>query len=335
MKKIIVIALITLSCVTLFAQNRVTGKVTTSEDGSPVPFASIAVKGTMTGTSSDADGNYVLQGVPAGATLVFSSIGYKDLEVLVSGRSVIDAVLAPDVDLLEETVVVAYGSAKKISSVVGASTLVKSDAFTTIPAASAGDALQGKVAGLQVYTSSGEPSASVSMRLRGVNSINASNTPLFILDGSPVDVSIFTALNPNDIENVTVMKDASSTAIYGSRAANGVVYITTKKGTGEKPTVTVSGSYGISNLAQFPMELMNAEEWFAFRELADPSLKQNAQFQELKDFRLKNKIETDWRKWILNENAPTWKADLSVSGRSQRSDYYISLGAFNRQGIEP
>ena len=150
-----------------------------------------------------------------------------------------------------------------------------------------------------------------------------------------MDVAIFTSLNPNDIENVTVMKDASSTAIYGSRAANGVIYITTKKGAGEKPTVTVSGSYGISNMAQFPMELMNAQEWFEFRELADPSLKQNAQFQELKDFRLKNHIETDWRKWILNENAPTWKADLSVSGRSERSDYYISLGAFDRTGIEP
>ena len=324
-----------LTCSTLLAQNRVTGKVVSSEDGEPVPFASIVVKGTMKGIASDADGNYVLDGVPKDAVLVFSSVGFKDLEIPVGGKNVINATLQPDANMLEETVVVAYGSAKKISSVVGAATLVKSDAFTKIPAASAGDALQGKVAGLQVYTSSGEPSAEVSMRLRGVNSINASNTPLFILDGTPVDVAIFTALNPNDIENVTVMKDASSTAIYGSRAANGVVYITTKKGAGEKPTVTVSGSYGISNLAQFPMELMNAREWFDFRELADPSLKENAQFQALKKFRLDNNIGTDWRKWILNENAPTWKADMSVSGRSQRSDYYISLGAFSREGIEP
>ncbi|MBR5101272.1 MAG: TonB-dependent receptor plug domain-containing protein, partial [Bacteroidales bacterium] len=230
MKKLFLIALMALSCCTLLAQNRVTGKVTSSGDGEPIPFASIAVKGTMLGTSSDADGNYVLTGIPAGATLVYSSIGFKDQEVAVDGRSVINVMLDVDVDVLEETIVVGYGTAKKISSVVGASTLVKSDAFTKIPAASAGDALQGKVAGLQVYTSSGEPSAAVSMRLRGVNSINASNTPLFILDGTPVDVAIFTALNPNDIENVTVMKDASSTAIYGSRAANGVVYITTKKG---------------------------------------------------------------------------------------------------------
>ncbi len=335
MKKVLIFAMMLLSCGALLAQNRVTGKVVSSEDGEPIPFASVVVKGTMKGIASNADGNYVLDGVPKDAILVFSSVGFKDYEVAVGGQSVINAALQPDANMLEETVVVAYGSAKKISSVVGAATLVKSDAFTKIPAASAGDALQGKVAGLQVYTSSGEPSATVSMRLRGVNSINASNTPLFILDGTPVDVAIFTALNPNDIENVTVMKDASSTAIYGSRAANGVVYITTKKGTGEKPTVTVSGSYGISNLAQFPMELMTAAEWFEFRELADPSLKTNTQFQDLKKFRLDNNISTDWRKWILNENAPTWKADLSVSGRSQMSDYYISLGAFSREGIEP
>jgi len=329
------IVLAVLLCGALFAQNRVSGRVTSSEDGSPIPFASVVIKGTMTGVASNENGSYVLDRVPAGAVLVFSSIGFVDLEVTVNGRSVVDAILKPDAEALEETVVVAYGSAKKISSVVGASTLVKSDVFTKIPAASAGDALQGKVAGLQVYTSSGEPSAAVSMRLRGVNSINASNTPLFILDGTPVDVAIFTALNPNDIENVTVMKDASSTAIYGSRAANGVIYITTKKGSGEKPTVTVSGSYGISNMAQFPMELMSAEEWFEFRELADPGLKNNAQFQELKNFRLANHIGTDWSKWILNENAPTWKADVSVSGRSERSDYYVSLGAFSREGIEP
>ena len=335
MKKVLIFAMMLLSCGALLAQNRVTGKIVSSEDGEPIPFASVVVKGTMKGIAANADGNYVLDGVPKDAILVFSSVGFKDYEVAVGGQSIVNAALQPDTNMLEETVVVAYGSAKKISSVVGAATLVKSDAFTKIPAASAGDALQGKVAGLQVYTSSGEPSATVSMRLRGVNSINASNTPLFILDGTPVDVAIFTALNPNDIENVTVMKDASSTAIYGSRAANGVVYITTKKGSGEKPTVTVSGSYGISNLAQFPMELMTAAEWFEFRELADPSLKENTQFQDLKKFRLDNNISTDWRKWILNENAPTWKADLSVSGRSQRSDYYISLGAFSREGIEP
>lgn len=285
-------------------------------------------------TVTDADGNYSIK-ASKGDVLEFSCIGLESQRATVDERRVIDIIMATDTEMLEETVVVGYGTAKKISSVVGASTLVKKEAFTNIPAASAGDALQGKVAGLQIFTSSGEPSADVSMRLRGVNSINASNTPLFILDGSPVNVSIFTALNPNDIESVNVMKDASSTAIYGSRAANGVVYITTRKGTGEKPVVTVSGSYGISNLAQFPVQLMNSEQWFTFREMVDPSLKENSQFQELKKFRLDNNISTDWMEWIINQNAPTWKADASISGRSERSDYFISIGAFDREGIEP
>ncbi|HPH53074.1 MAG: TonB-dependent receptor [Bacteroidales bacterium] len=311
----------------------VTGTVV-DDKGEPLVGVSIQNVTTKEFTITDFEGNYSIK-ANQGNVLNFTYIGMESQSLTVGTSGVMNVTMQSDVQTIEELVVVGYGSAKKISSVVGASTLVKSDAFTSIPAASSGDALQGKVAGLQVFTSSGEPSATVSMRLRGVNSINASNTPLFILDGSPVDVAIFTALNPNDIENVMVMKDASSTAIYGSRAANGVIYITTKKGSGEKPTITASTSYGISSLAQFPMDLMSSEEWFQFREIADPSLLENEQFQELKNFRLKNNIGTDWRKWILNEKAPTWKADISASGRSERTDFYISLGAFAREGVEP
>ncbi len=202
-------------------RNRVSGTVVDTQNE---PLIGVTVHNEVSGqyTTTDVGGNYEIA-AKAGDRLTFTCIGMVTQTVDVAGRSLINIIMANDAEFLEETIVVGYGTAKKISSVVGASTLVKSDAFTKIPAASAGDALQGKVAGLQVYTSSGEPSATVSMRLRGVNSINASNTPLFILDGTPVDVAIFTALNPNDIENVTVMKDASSTAIYGSRAANGVV----------------------------------------------------------------------------------------------------------------
>lgn len=325
---------ILLSGAPLFAQTMTVKGTVTDTQNEPQIGVTVHNETSNAYTVTDFDGKYSIQAAK-GDVLAFSSIGFVTQKKTVDVSNLIDIILATDTEMLEETIVVGYGTAKKISSVVGASTVVKSDAFTNIPSASAGDALQGKVAGLQIYTSSGEPSASVSMRLRGVNSINASNTPLFILDGSPVDVAIFTALNPNDIESVTVMKDASSTAIYGSRAANGVVYITTKKGTSEKPIVTISANYGISQLAQFPIELMSAEEWFRFRELADPGLLNNAQFQELKDFRLKNNIHTDWRKWILNENAPTKQADMSISGRSQRSDYYISLEAFFRDGIMP
>ena len=283
--------------------------------------------------ATDLDGKYSIKIAP-GDDIQYSYIGMQSKEVKAVPGMNGNVKLESDATLLEDAVVIGYGTAKKISSIVGAATTVKSDVFNKVPAASSGDALQGQVAGLQVYSSTGEPGSDVSMRLRGVNSINASNTPLFILDGSPVDAAIFTSMNPNDIETMTVLKDASSAAIYGSRAANGVVYITTKKGKEETPVVQLSASYGVSNIADYPVELMNSEEWFKFREITEPALKENAQFQALKEFRLKNNINFDWKDWILRQNAPTWKADLSISGRSQRTDYYVSLGAFDQQGIE-
>ena len=138
--------------------------------------------------------------------------------------------LKPNSELLDEVVITGYGSGKKLGSVVGSVTAVSNEKLENNTVANVGDALQGQVAGLQVFTSSGEPSEGVSMRLRGIGSINSSSEPLFILDGSPISSGAFTALNPNDIESMTVLKDASSTAIYGSRAANGVVILTSKKG---------------------------------------------------------------------------------------------------------
>ena len=189
---------------------------------------------------------------------------------------------------------------------VGSASTVKKEVLQNRPVASVGDVLQGQVAGLQVFTSSGEPSATVSMRLRGVNSINASNTPLYVLDGSPVSSSIFTSLNPNDIENITVLKDASSTAIYGSRAANGVVFITTRKGSQEKATVRVNANYGVSNIANYRVDMCDTQEYFELRELIDPSLENNAQFQALKQERLSRPdlFNFNWKDWILNELIP-------------------------------
>lgn len=147
----------------------------------------------------------------------------------VQAQPLVNAILKPDSQMMEEIVIVGYGSGKKISSIVGSVSTVGGEKFEKRPVANIGDALQGQVAGLQVFTPSGEPSESVKMRLRGVSSINASTDPLFILDGSPISIGAFTALNPNDIESMTILKDASATAIYGSRAANGVVILTSKK----------------------------------------------------------------------------------------------------------
>lgn len=321
----------------LQAQNiTVTGIVSDATTGEPIPFAALQVKGTKTGTSTNANGEYSISASSRG-TIVFSSVGYEDSEVAVNGNSVINVALNPDVEALEGTVVVGYGTAKSISSVVGSASTVKKEVLQNRPVASVGDVLQGQVAGLQVFTSSGEPSATVSMRLRGVNSINASNTPLYVLDGSPVSASIFTSLNPNDIENITVLKDASSTAIYGSRAANGVVFITTRKGSQERATVRVNANYGVSNIANYRVDMCNTEEYFELRELINPSLKDNSQFQALKQQRVSRPdlFNFSWKDWILNENAPTKNIDLSISGRSQASDYYVSANAFTQEGIEP
>ena len=318
-----------------YAQNiTVKGTVTDAADNSPLIGAGVQVKGSTQGTTTDVDGNFEIN-CSQNATLVVSYVGYETLEIAVNGKAVVNVKLKADSEMLEDVIVLGYGSAKKLSSVVGAATTVKKQVFQNRPVASAGDALQGQVAGLQVFTSSGEPTAAVSMRLRGVNSINASNTPLFVLDGSPVSSSIFTTLNSNDIENITVLKDASATAIYGSRAANGVVYITTKKGTSERPVIKLSAQYGISEVAGNPVEMCNSEQYFQLREMIDPALKNNADFQALKKFRLENNIGIDWRNWILNETAPTVSADLSVSGRTNKTDYYISLGFFDQTGIEP
>ena len=335
-KLFLVVLAIALGSLSVFAQNiTVRGTVTDASTGEPIPGAAVLVKGTNSGVSTDTDGRYSIT-VSSKAVLEFTSIGFIATSRDVAGQGTINVALRPDTEALESSVVVGYGSAKKLSTVVGSAATVKKTVLENRPVASVGDALQGQVAGLQVFTSSGEPSASVSMRLRGVNSINASNTPLFILDGSPVSASIFYSINPNDIENIVVLKDASSTSIYGSRAANGVVYITTKRGGGEKATVRINANYGISSLASYPVKMANTEEYFQLREIIDPSLKDNADFQELKNFRLSRPdlFNFDWRKWIINENAPTKNVDLSISGRTKSTDYYISANAFDQQGIE-
>ena len=239
-----------------------------------------------------------------------------------------------DAEVLEDVVITGYGSAKKLGSVVGSAVAVSSEKLEKRPIANIGDALQGQVAGLQVFTPSGEPSASVSMRLRGVSSINSSSEPLFILDGSPISSGAFTALNPNDIESMTVLKDASSTAIYGSRAANGVVILTSKKGKkGQKAKINVSAQYGVSQMTGDKVEMMNAEQWLGFQEMLDPSMKNNASFQEWKNFCIDNGISTDWADVFFGGTAPTKQLDVNVTGGNDILNYYLSMGHYDAEGI--
>ena len=176
-------------------------------------------------------------------------------------KQTMNVILKPDTETLEEVVVLGYGSGKKIGSIVGSVAKVNSEKLSAKPVANAMDALQGQVSGLQVYTSSGEPGSSSSSYIRGVGSLTADNEPLYVLDGTPVSSSVMVMMNPNDFESVTVLKDASATSIYGSRAANGVIYITTKRGKiGEKAVITASGNYGTARLARRVSNPMNSTE---------------------------------------------------------------------------
>ncbi len=314
--------------------SKVSGVVIGAEDGEPVIGATVTVKGIPTvGTITDLDGKFVLENLPGNAkTLVFSYVGMATKEVPV--RSYVKVELQPDAEMLEDVIITGYGSAKKLGSVVGSAIAVSGEKLEKLPVANIGDALQGQVSGLQVYTSSGEPSAGVSIRLRGVSSISSSSEPLFILDGSPISSGAFTALNPNDIESMTVLKDASSTAIYGSRAANGVVILTSKKGKkGQKAKINVSAQYGISQMTGDNAQMMNAEQWLNFQEVLDPNLKYDADFQKSKKFTIDNGISTDWAKVFFGGTAPTKQLDVNVTGGNDVLNYYLSMGHYDAEGI--
>ena len=211
-------------CMLSFAQNKQVSGTVVDTDGLPVIGATIMVDGTTTGTSSGVDGSFTLP-APANGTLVVSYIGYQTQTIPVANRTHIDVRLEGDATSIDNVVVVGYGSGSKVGTAIGSSVKVKGEALENKPTANVADALQGKVAGLQVYTSSGEPTATSSMRLHGVGSLTAGSSPLVVLDGVPISMEAMLSLNSNDIESMTMLKDASATSIYGSRAANGVLYI--------------------------------------------------------------------------------------------------------------
>ncbi|MEY8474876.1 SusC/RagA family TonB-linked outer membrane protein [Parabacteroides johnsonii] len=310
--------------------SKVTGKVLSEEDGEAVIGATVMVKGTSIGVVTDADGVFSLNNVPASAKeLEISFVGMETQVVKIKPNLTIH--MSVSSEMLDEVLITGtYGSAKKLGSMVGSVAAVRSEKISNRPSANFADALQGQVAGLQVFTSSGEPSENVSMRLRGVGSINSSTEPLFVLDGSPISSGVFTALNPSDIENVTILKDASSTAIYGSRAANGVVVITSKRGRGAKPTVTVKGQYGFSQPALPTSEMMNTTQYYNLWKTVNP----NADFSQIENA-MRLGITTDWQDYFLKDNAPTWQLDASISGIANKTNYFISASHYDADGVEP
>ena len=213
---------------TVYGQDiTVTGKVSDAGSGEPVPFASVHLEGTMTGVSTDEYGVYSIR-VPSDGVLVFSSIGYVSLQLAIDGRTQLDVALDPDAEFIDETIVVAYGTATK-SSFTGSASVVNAETIESRVTTDVTSALAGTTPGVQVISSSGDPAAgSPTIRIRGIGSMSASNSPLYVVDGMPYDGSI-ADINPNDVESMSVLKDAAASAIYGARGANGVVLITTKR----------------------------------------------------------------------------------------------------------
>jgi len=262
MKKIIL--LMTLLLITgsvIIAQTRqITGTVKAREDGSPIPGANVTVKGTTIGAITGTDGRYMIN-VPQNATiLVFSFIGMVNQEVLIEGRTTIDVVLETSMVSVDEVVVIAYGTATK-TAYTGSAEVVKSDQIVKIQTASAAKALEGVAAGVQVTGGIGQPGSSANIRIRGIGSVNASSSPLYVVDGAPYDGAL-NSINTNDIESISVLKDATSAALYGARGANGVIIITTKKGSAGQSTINFRATVGTVNRAVPEYDRVDVKDYY-------------------------------------------------------------------------
>ncbi|MEG1905406.1 MAG: TonB-dependent receptor [Bacteroidales bacterium] len=314
----------------VFGQESVTvsGVVTSADDGLPLIGATVLVKGTSSGTTTGLDGEYSIQ-TSVGSTLLFSYVGTETARYVVpaGGNKHYKVVLASDSKQLEDVVVVAYGTKKK-GTIAGSVSVVKADKMENTPAATFEQALQGQSPGLTVLANSGEPSAPATFQIRGINSINAGTTPLFILDGVAISSSDFSSINPNDIESVSVLKDASSTSIYGARAANGVVVITTRRGKmNEKGQVRVRAQYGVSRLAYGKWNQMNTTERLNYEEEVGIRIPGDYDRSALE------RINVDWRKEVYNNSAPFANAEASFNGGTSVMNYFISGGYYKQEGV--
>lgn len=305
-----------------FGQNVPVSGTVLDDMGQPLPGVNVVIKGTTNGTVTDLDGKYSLE-VPEDAVLVFTFVGFTTQEVPLNGRSTIDISLAEDLGDLDEFVVVGYGIQRK-SDLTGAISSVKSEDISRLPVSDVTQSLQGRVSGVQITQNSGAPGAGSTVRIRGVGTLNNSS-PLYVVDGMLLDDINF--LNPNDVESMEVLKDASATAIYGSRGANGVIIVTTKQGSFDTDTqITLDAYTGVQQVAS-KIDLVNARE---FAQLAN-ELEQNVGNEPV--YNVNDYGEgTDWQDYIFR-NAPINNITLGASGGSEKTNFNLSANYFNQQGI--
>ena len=324
MQKISLILFFLFCSYAIYAQKEVTGTVSSADNSETIPGVSVQIKGTSTGTITDINGTYNIS-VADDAVLIFSYVGYKKQEITVGSQTQINVSLEVSDTDLDEIVIVGYGTQKK-SDLTGAISTVNMDDLDKRQVSTIDQALQGQVAGVDVTVNSGTPGGGIMVRVRGIGTLNDAS-PLFVVDGMMVDDIDY--LNTNDIESLQVLKDASATAIYGSRGSNGVVIISTKKGSEKGAQISFNSYYGVqnfwrvtptSNSQQWAMlnnEALNAAGIEPHPSLADPS----------------SLPTTDWFKEISNENAAIQSYDLSVAGGKEKSNYFVSASYLKQEGI--
>lgn len=367
MKKLMfTIALLLVTIGTVLAQSgQVSGLVTDANDGSPLPGVSVSVKGTTTGTITDAEGRYSVR-VSGGQTLVFSFVGCKTQEFRINNQAVIDAVMEPDVVSMDEVLVVAYGTTRR-SSYTGSAQKVAADQLSASRGESLEKTLSGKATGVRVTSATGDPGSSGDIQIRGIGSITGTTTPLYIVDGVPIvtgkfgnsgiSSNVLSSISPQDIESLTVLKDAAAASLYGSRAANGVVIITTKKGREGTTKLNFSASYGISEIATDSYKQMSGPEYIEYERAAilgyrlraldalvpgganygNPEVLAQAETwvtENLSDWSLVDdpEVDTDWWSAIYGKGYDR-EYQLSASGGNEKASFYTGLGYKDVDGI--
>jgi TonB-linked SusC/RagA family outer membrane protein len=324
---ILLMGLILFSSLTSNAQT-FTGVVKDADSNDPIPGVSVTVKGSSKGVLTNASGEFTLNGLDEKSSLVFSFVGFLTQEIQTGNKSQILVLLKQDSKSLDEVVVVGYGTVKK-SDLTGSLTSVKAKEINAFPTTNVLQALSGRASGVQVIQNTGSPGGAVSVRIRGTNSVQGSNEPLYVVDGFPTSGNNPTILNNTDIESIEILKDASATAIYGSRGANGVVLITTKQGKAGKVQVDYEGSYSVQTLRK-NLDLMNAKEYATF-------YNEQATNDKVAPYFTQAQIDGfgegfDWQNLIFRK-APMQTHNLTVSGGNEKTRYSIGGSIFGQQGI--
>ena len=308
----------------------ITGRVTTSEDNSGLPGVNVVVKGTRIGTVTDVNGDYKIE-VPENSTLVFSSVGFVTEEATVANKSKIDITLTPDLRSLNEIVVVGYGTQKKRDVTGSTVSLNKDELNSGGTVSNVAEALQGRAAGVSVTQNSNAPGGSISIRIRGSNSISSTNEPLYVIDGFPTTNGA--DINPNDVASIEVLKDASATAIYGARGANGVILITTKRGKSGENQISYNGYTGVQNLIN-PFNMLSGKDYMLlsndlFQEIDG---QENQQYGVYTPSQLKSDVNTNWIE-TTTRTGVVQDHNIQFRGGSDKTRVMTSLGYFNQQGV--